>query len=194
MLSDRNGEKACSTTDRSEEQVARTQDKQDSTSLEEKIQETLQLDALFTGVQEALNKGEKDHLLSIANKDFDKCNICELKKPKTQPWIDHNISENHISALIRQKGFGKAVSNLNKNCKFLRIKCELCGTWFGNPVLYQAHKYHAEHQLRVSDVLKWVKEAKNRGIARATWNKISKPERITAKQISDGLKALKKSN
>ena len=158
------------------------------------IKETEDLDALFEDVETARNRGEKDFLLSSGNGKFDKCNVCQGKKPKTQPWVDHNISEDHIAALIQHKGFGKAVNNLSNFCNFLRIYCDICGTWFNNGVLFQAHKFHKEHQLRISDVLQWSRAAKKRGIARGNWNRISKPDKITPKQISDGLKFIKTKN
>ncbi len=44
----------------------------------------------------------------------DKCNICQVTKGLTEPWIDHNISERHICVLMNKRGFGQAVQDLEK--------------------------------------------------------------------------------
>ena len=160
-------------------------------SLEDLIKENEEFDAIFGECSTRALRGEKDTTLGTPRVNFDTCNVCQQKKPKTQPWIDHNISECHISALITQKGFGKAIKNLNSIAKFTRINCDLCGTWYPDPVTYQAHKNLPEHRLRESDILRWSKAARERKVARGTWTRIVKPEKLTPKLLSTGLKQLK---
>ncbi len=50
--------------------------------------------------------------LGTMHKDI--CNPCHLNRGPNEPWIDHNILENRITALTNKKDFGLAVKELRK--------------------------------------------------------------------------------
>ena len=160
-------------------------------TLEEQIKENEELDAIFNDCELAELRGQKEKLLPGEGSIFDTCNVCKRKKSKTEAWADHNITDIHIAALINQKGFGRAVRNLNQNISYSRIHCDLCATWFKDPITFQAHKNWPEHRARLSDVHRWSEAARKRKFCKGTWTRIAKPEKFTAKDLSKGIKQLK---
>ena len=145
--------------------------------------------------QALLRKAHKNGpLLSIGkeNNSSARCNICECPKSRNQPWEEHNTSERHISALIDKRGFNSALNELTKlNAKFITIQCDLCDTVFKNALYFQIHKNCLEHKRRYRELLKLVELAVNLKQNEA-WSKITKPPKVTAKDVSRTLKALRK--
>ena len=118
----------------------------------------------------------------------DKCNTCLASKGSTEPWIDHNISVNHITALINKKGFGQAVADLEKITeKFVQIQCDICHTWNKNKVTFNSHKLDEDHKKRktiINNLLNVAYETTD--IAKHI--KIAKPPTMLAGAISKSLK------
>lgn len=125
------------------------------------------------------------------NPTLDKCNTCKARKPKTQSWADHNISEGHIKSLITQRGYGKAVTEIEKlTTKFVQIQCDLCSDWFKSKVLYNAHKLGENHLSRkrtLDQLLNTAYAAK----AVEPWNRLNIKD-IPPSDISEALKYQKR--
>ncbi len=111
-----------------------------------------------------------------------------MTKVPTEPWLDHNISEGHISVLINTKGFGQAVQDLEKLTeKFVHVQCDICHTWYKNKILFNANKLGEDHKRRkiiINNLL---------NVAYDTTDiekhiKIPKPPKILAGAISKSLK------
>lgn len=121
-----------------------------------------------------------------------RCSTCTLCKPDNQSLIEHNISKDHGEYLILARGINFPVCNLDPEySKILTIKCKHCLTDYPNSLLYNVHKLEDEHRRRKSGLLPLVYLASEKPYIRR-WNKITKPKKTTAENISKALKYFKK--
>lgn len=122
--------------------------------------------------------------LTAARNNNERCNSCPNLRSISQDWADHHISEMHISALIRKRGFCAAVRELNKqNLKILAIRCDLRDTNVKSGLYFNVYKLSEElFKRRKQEVLSLVRLARSSGSIKK-WYKIAKPAPISAKDF-----------
>ena len=168
-------------TDNSDKQASKEE-------LKNRVTAQLREDKFVAALSGQINRKDPVYALGAKPELRATCNTCKVSKPNNQSWEVHNRTEDHIRALFVQKGETSAIKLLYKNySKNFNLNCEICGTWYSDPLTYQAHKLNPEHQARIRDVLQWRRAALANQLANANWNKIAKPNKPTAKQLSKAI-------
>lgn len=72
--------------------------------------------------------------------------------------------------------------------KFFGFNCELCATWYQDPLTHSAHKLPNEQQIRVHDVLQWIAMDFSNNLVTSKWDRIAKQLKTTTKLISKALR------
>ena len=162
-----------------------------------------------TGPSTTILKNESDFIAGLESKEFDQgptidltlratprsgatCSTCKAIKPAHQAWQEHNLTEDHIKALISAGGSNSAVQYLDKEYKkYLPIKSEHCHTYYSNTLLYSVPKGDPEHIRRKSEQLRLVHLASQKGSVNR-WHTNVKPPKISAKYIGKTLSHYKK--
>ena len=164
------------------------ENKKGSGDFEKKVEKFEKEAHFLNSLNNQLAFKDKDVKITGSQGFRDTCNTCRIKKPINQSWEIPNRTEDHIKALLAQKGHSQGISLLfRNNSKFFKLNCELCDTWYDNALSYQAHKLDSEHKTRVSDVLQWRKAALINHYASSKGDRISKPHKPSARELSKAL-------
>ena len=119
--------------------------------------------------------------------------ICECAKPNNWLKEERNVSEHRTTSLISKRMFYSALNEPKKNqsAKFNSIQCDLCNTVFKTALYFHVHKSFLGHKRRYMEFLKFIEIVVNLKQSEA-WSKITKPPKITAKNVLKALGALRK--